>query len=230
VTITNDDVIEVLRPVEDPELHRSIVDLGMVRRVDIALPSVTVAIDLTIAGCPLRAEINNRVSDAVRALDGVEEVGIEFGVMTDEQRETLRRNLHGDPGATAGSNQAHGHAELGEQDDPMTNATKYVATSNPDGLTWQNSIALTGDIATEVARLKDQDGPLLQVHGSWALIQTLLDADLVDEYRLWTFPVVVGEGKRLFPDHGPRAELTLRKSAASGNSGAVMSIYRRSRP
>lgn len=126
--------------------------------------------------------------------------------------------------------QAHRHAEPGEQDDPMTNATKYVATSNPDGLTWQNSIALTGDIATEVARLKDQDGPLLQVHGSWALIQTLLDADLVDEYRLWTFPVVIGEGKRLFPGHGPRAELTLRKSAASGNSGAVMTIYRRSQP
>jgi len=111
VAITNDDVIEVLRPVEDPELHRSIVDLGMVRRVDIALPSVTVAIDLTIAGCPLRAEINNRVAGAVKALDGVEDVTIEFGVMTDEQRAALRQNLHGDPGATAGSTQAHGHAE-----------------------------------------------------------------------------------------------------------------------
>ena len=111
MTITQDQVIEALRPVEDPELHRSIVDLGMVRRVDIALPTVTVAVDLTIAVCPLRAEINNRVSDAVVALDGVEEVAIEFGVMTDEQRETLRRNLHGDPGATAGSTQAHGHAE-----------------------------------------------------------------------------------------------------------------------
>lgn len=111
MAITNDDVIEVLRPVEDPELHRSIVDLGMVRRVDIALPSVTVAIDLTIAGCPLRAEINNRVAGAVKALDGVEDVTIEFGVMTDEQRATLRQNLHGDPSATAGSTQAHGHAE-----------------------------------------------------------------------------------------------------------------------
>lgn len=111
MAITNDDVIEVLRPVEDPELHRSIVDLGMVRRVDIALPSVTVAIDLTIAGCPLRAEINNRVAGAVQALDGVEDVNIEFGVMSDEQRAALRQNLHGDPGATAGSTQAHGHAE-----------------------------------------------------------------------------------------------------------------------
>lgn len=109
--VTEDQVIEALRPVEDPELHRSIVDLGMVRRVDIALPQVTVAVDLTIAGCPLRAEIDRRVSEAVTALDGVSEVAIEFGVMTDEQREELRKNLHGSPGATAGSQQAHGHAE-----------------------------------------------------------------------------------------------------------------------
>ncbi len=109
--LTEDQVIEALRPVQDPELHRSIVDLGMVRQVDIALPTVTVAVDLTIAGCPLRAEINNSVSEAVVALDGVDDVIIEFGVMTDEQREAVRRELHGDPSATAGSQQAHGHAE-----------------------------------------------------------------------------------------------------------------------
>ncbi len=111
MTVTQEMVTEALRPVEDPELHRSIVELGMVNRIEIDLPTVAVAIDLTIAGCPLRAEIDRRVTDAVVALDGVEEVTIEFGVMTDEQRETLRRNLHGDPGATAGQQQAHGHAE-----------------------------------------------------------------------------------------------------------------------
>ncbi len=109
------EVIEALRPVEDPELHRSIVDLGMVRRVDIAGDAagatVGVAVDLTIAGCPLRAEIDRRVREAVVALDGVSDVEIEFGVMTDEQREELRKRLHGDPAATAGSQQAHGHAE-----------------------------------------------------------------------------------------------------------------------
>ncbi len=109
--MTTETVTEALRPVEDPELHRSIVDLKMVRRIDIALPDVTVAVDLTIAGCPLRNEIDRRVTEAVKALDGVDRVNIEFGVMTDEQREELRRNLHGDPGATAGSTQAHGHAE-----------------------------------------------------------------------------------------------------------------------
>ncbi len=83
----------------------------MVKSVSLNLPSVHVAVDLTIAGCPLRAEINNSVSSAVKALDGVEEVTIEFGVMTDEQREGIRRTLHGDPGATAGSQPAHGHSE-----------------------------------------------------------------------------------------------------------------------
>jgi len=111
MTITNDQVIEALRPVQDPELHRSIVDLGMVRSVDIALPKVDVGIDLTIPGCPLKAEITNRVTEAVKTLEGVEEVGIEFGSMTDEQREKLRKDLHGDASATAGTNDAHGHAE-----------------------------------------------------------------------------------------------------------------------
>ena len=109
--VTEEAVTEALRPVQDPELHRSIVELGMVRRIDIALPLVTVAVDLTIAGCPLRAEIDRRVKEAVLALDGVGDAVVEFGVMTDEQRAELRKNLHGDPGATAGSNQAHGHAE-----------------------------------------------------------------------------------------------------------------------
>lgn len=111
MSLSQEMVIDALRPVQDPELHRSIVDLGMVRRVDIALPIVTVAIDLTIAGCPLRAEIDRRVTEAVTALDGPEQVNIEFGVMTDEQRAALRERLHGDPGASAGSQQAHGHAE-----------------------------------------------------------------------------------------------------------------------
>ncbi len=111
MSVTQESVIEALRPVEDPELHRSIVDLGMVSRVDINGSTVVVAVDLTIPGCPLKAEINNRVAEAVTALDGVDQATVEFGVMTDEQRESIRRQLHGDPGATAGSNQAHGHAE-----------------------------------------------------------------------------------------------------------------------
>jgi ATP-binding protein involved in chromosome partitioning len=104
-------VLEALRPVEDPELHRSIVDLDMVRRIEIDDSRVGVTIALTVAGCPLRAEITNRVDAAVGALDGVEVVDLDFGVMTDDERAALRTKLHGDPAATAGSQHAHGHAE-----------------------------------------------------------------------------------------------------------------------
>ena len=104
-------VIEALRPVEDPELHRSIVDLGMVKEIAIDGGHVQVGIALTIAGCPLRAEIDTRVSTAVRALPEVDAVGITFGVMTDEERTALKERLHGNPAATAGSQPSHGHAE-----------------------------------------------------------------------------------------------------------------------
>ncbi len=111
MTTTREDVIEALRPVQDPELHRSIVDLDMVRSIDIDLPVVTVQIALTIPGCPLKAEIQSRVSAAVTALDGVERLELDFTSMTDAERETLRMKLHGDPASTAGSQQSHGHAE-----------------------------------------------------------------------------------------------------------------------
>lgn len=109
--ITDADVIEVLRPVEDPELHRSIVDLGMVRGVAIDGPVVAVQIALTVAGCPLRNEIQNRVTNAIVALDGIDRVDLDFTVMTDEERAAIRELLHGDPASTAGTHQGHGHAE-----------------------------------------------------------------------------------------------------------------------
>lgn len=109
-TPTTDQIIEALRPVEDPELHRSIVDLGMVRDVEVNGGVVSLTVVLTIAGCPLRNEIQNRVGKALRALDGVKDVALNFGVMNDEERAKVREMLHGNPGATAGSQQAHGHA------------------------------------------------------------------------------------------------------------------------
>lgn len=112
MAVTNELVVDALRPVEDPELHRSIVDLGMLREVDVRDDgSVGILVALTVAGCPLRSEITNRVKGAVEPLDGVARVDLEFTVMTDDERETLRRTLHGDPGATAGSGPAHGHAQ-----------------------------------------------------------------------------------------------------------------------
>ncbi len=111
MALTEQDIIEALRPVQDPELHRSIVDLDMVRTITLALPRVEVQIALTIPGCPLKAEIQSRVTNAVTALDGVETVNLDFTSMTDAEREALRIKLNGNPGATAGSQPSHGHAE-----------------------------------------------------------------------------------------------------------------------
>ncbi len=110
--------------------------------------------------------------------------------------------------------------------DRMRNATKFVATSTLSELKWENSVRITGDVAAEVARLKSQEGPLLQVHGSWQLIQTLLAHELIDEFRLWIFPVVVGSGKRLFGQNAVPTGLTLVKTRAT-STGVVMCIYRR---
>ena len=111
MAITEEQVIEVLRPVHDPELHRSIVDLGMHRGTVIDGGHVEVRIALTSSGCPLQDEIRSSVTDAVKALDGVGAVTIDFTVMTDEEQASVRQMLLGDPAATAGSQAAHGHAE-----------------------------------------------------------------------------------------------------------------------
>jgi len=112
-TVTEDQVVEALRPVEDPELHRSIVDLGMLKAVQVGSDgTVGVLVALTVPGCPLKGEITRRVDEAVTALDGAERVDLEFTVMTDDERENVRKMLHGSGGASsAGSQQAHGHAE-----------------------------------------------------------------------------------------------------------------------
>jgi ATP-binding protein involved in chromosome partitioning len=109
---TNEQIIEALRPVEDPELRRSIVDLGMVKRAILGDDGVLdVQIALTVAGCPLRNEITSRVTAAVAPLPGVSRVALDFTVMTDQEREAVRIMLHGNPGDTAGQGTAHGHAE-----------------------------------------------------------------------------------------------------------------------
>ncbi len=115
-------------------------------------------------------------------------------------------------------------------DDPianrLNNATKYVVTSTLNTLEWKNSKRITGDIVAKISRLKTQDGPLLQVHGSCELIQSLFSHQLIDEFRLWTFPRVVGPGKRLFGQNSIPTNLTLVKKNTTSN-GVVMGIYRR---
>jgi dihydrofolate reductase len=107
---------------------------------------------------------------------------------------------------------------------PLNDATKYVASRTLRSLDWSKSVLIEGDVSEGVAALKQQDGPELQVHGSSNLIQTLLRHNLIDEYRLWTFPVVVGPGKRLFSDGTIPAGLTLVDSKVS-TTGVVIATY-----
>jgi len=109
---------------------------------------------------------------------------------------------------------------------PLNNYIKYVVTSSKDKLNWKNSIPITGNVAEEIAKLKSQNGLLLQVHGSQQLVQTLLLNDLIDEFRLWTFPVIVENGKRLFDEGCIPNNLTLVKTKPTSN-GVIMSIYQR---
>ena len=108
----------------------------------------------------------------------------------------------------------------------FNDATKYVASRGRPTLAWSNSVLVEGDAADGLAALKKEDGPELQVHGSGNLIQTLLRHNLVDEYRLWVFPVVVGSGKRLFSDGTIPAGLKLVDSKVS-TTGVVIATYER---
>jgi dihydrofolate reductase len=103
-------------------------------------------------------------------------------------------------------------------------ATKYVASRGRPTLEWSNSVLIEGEAAEGIAALKEEDGPELQVHGSANLIQTLIREGLVDEYRLWLFPVVVGSGKRLFADGAVPSGLRFVDSKVS-TTGVVIGTY-----
>jgi dihydrofolate reductase len=113
----------------------------------------------------------------------------------------------------------------GDEGAELNSATKHVASTTLDKLDWENSKLIEGDVPAGVARLKEEDGPELQVHGSWDLIQTLLEHELVDEFRLKIFPVVVGSGKRLFGDGTHAAGLELVDHTISP-SGVMLTVYR----
>jgi dihydrofolate reductase len=102
---------------------------------------------------------------------------------------------------------------------------KYVATSSRAPLTWHNSVAIH-DAAKDVAKLKQQDGPILLTQGSTVLLQTLLKNDLVDELQLVVFPLVLGKGKRLFGDGTIPAALKVVESKVS-RKGVAMLRYQR---
>ena len=107
--------------------------------------------------------------------------------------------------------------------DSFNSITKYVATSSTEPLTWKNSVALHDPVA-DVARLKQEDGPTLLTQGSGQLLQTLIEAGLVDQFQVWTFPVVLGRGKRLFGETLSPLALQLTDSKVS-TTGVTLSRY-----
>ncbi len=102
---------------------------------------------------------------------------------------------------------------------------KYVASSTLTDPRWANTTVLSGDVAAAIRELKARPGRDLQVQGSGALVRWLLDNDLVDEMALFTFPVIVGQGTRLFPDNGPDRALDVVESRATP-SGVTIQVYR----
>ena len=113
-----------------------------------------------------------------------------------------------------------------EEDFGINKATKYVVGNTPVSTDWKETIPIKGDVVPQIRNLKQKDGPVLQVHGSSHLLQTLLANDLVDELWLKIFPVTIGSGKRLFGDGTAPAAFELTASYAT-SSGVIVATYKR---
>jgi dihydrofolate reductase len=105
-------------------------------------------------------------------------------------------------------------------------AVKYVVTKGNADTSWEQTVTISGDVVEELKKLKAGDGPVLQVHGSSELIQTLLENDLVDELWLKTFPVTLGKGKRLFGGGTMPAAYKLTRPVMTSND-VIVACYAR---
>ena len=109
--------------------------------------------------------------------------------------------------------------------EPLNTLPKHVAsTTLTEPLEWENSTVLQGDVGEAVAALKHDEGADLHVIGSTALVHTLIELDLVDEFRVMIDPLLVGGGKRIFPDDGELRPLRLVESAVT-TTGAILATY-----
>ncbi len=112
------------------------------------------------------------------------------------------------------------------RDSPFNQAKKYVVSNSAINTDWEETIQIKGDVVAEIEKLKQQDGPMLQVYGSSNLIQALLANDLADELWLKVFPVTLGKGKRLFGEGTIPEAFSLTDSQVSP-SGVIIASYRR---
>ncbi len=115
----------------------------------------------------------------------------------------------------------------GEFADKLNSDPKYVVSTTLKNPEWQNTTVISGNVAEEVAKLKQRTDGAILVAGSGTLVSTLLGADLVDELRLMVFPTVLGRGKRLFPDGIDRLRLKLAESKSVGPDGVQIQVYQR---
>jgi dihydrofolate reductase len=118
-------------------------------------------------------------------------------------------------------------SRTGEFADKFNTMPKFVVSTTLDEPEWNNSTVIRSDVASEVSKLKRQPGGDILVNGSAQLVSTLMEHDLVDEYRLMVFPVVLGSGKRLFADGSPPATLRLSEARPVGTDGVLVLIYER---
>jgi dihydrofolate reductase len=117
----------------------------------------------------------------------------------------------------------------GDFADKFNNMRKYVVSTTMDEPGWNNSTLIKDNVAEEIAKLKEQPGGDILVNGSVQLVQTLMENDLVDEYRLMVFPVVLGKGKRLFSEGVPTTTLKLASSQPVGADGVIVLTYQPAR-
>jgi dihydrofolate reductase len=115
----------------------------------------------------------------------------------------------------------------GEFADKFNGMPKYVVSTTLGDPEWNNTTVISGDVAAEVGKLKEQFANDVVVHGSAQLVNTLKEQDLVDEYRLMLFPVVLGKGKRLFGDSGVLTPLKLSEAKPVGPDGVIVLTYQR---
>jgi len=120
----------------------------------------------------------------------------------------------------------HGDSPIGKA---FNRVTKYVVTRTLQQLEWEKSQRIGDDVVAELRRLKTSDGPTLHLWGSSQLLQTLIAADLIDEHRLWVFPIILGKGNRLFEKGVPPRGLTLVETRRTP-SGVLLNTYRPTGP